>query len=181
MKLSFRGQQHGMRFVSVPVLFPLLNLLSSHPQGHLTLRTHTSMVSWYNSTVYNLYALALLNTHIVVCPAEGSERARVVPRAHKDSLSLYPAELHERNIACDVNAFRQRNEIIHCRRSLDFFLSYSVNIVLFRLPKMFTSHAYCYPRALLLGTSYALLGVPSRTARNVHSLLPGTRRHSEVA
>ena len=28
----------------------------------------------------------------VVCPAEGRERARVVPRAQKDSLSLYPAE-----------------------------------------------------------------------------------------
>ena len=33
----------------------------------------------------------------VVCPAEGQERARVVPRAHKDSLSLYPAERQERN------------------------------------------------------------------------------------
>ena len=33
----------------------------------------------------------------VVCPAEGQERARVVPRAHKDTLSLYPAERQERN------------------------------------------------------------------------------------
>ena len=32
-----------------------------------------------------------------VRPAEGRERARVVPRVHKDLLSLYPAERQERN------------------------------------------------------------------------------------
>ena len=41
---------------------------------------------------------------------------------------------------------------------------------------MFTSKAF-YPRVLLLGTSFALLGVPSRTAR---TFLPFCRAHDDI-
>ena len=39
----------------------------------------------------NLY-MYKVKEEFVVCPAQGRERARVVPREQKDSLSLYPAE-----------------------------------------------------------------------------------------
>ena len=49
------------------------------------------------SMIYYGFNFQYYYSHFVMCPAEGHERARVVPRAHKDSLSLYPAERQERN------------------------------------------------------------------------------------
>ena len=131
-------------------------------------------------TLFSSYFSCAWGVHlfhkIVVCPAEGRERARVVPRAHKDSLSLYPAERQERNTLGDVNAFRQRNKIIFTEESLDFVSIIFCKYCFVSWPKMFTSKAF-YPRDLLLGTSFALLGVPSRTAR---TFTPFCRAHNKI-
>ena len=85
---------HGEEGMQTTAISPIPQQTVHHASEHKACtNTHTTV--WIYCMIQQMKIKDCALNHgqyIVVCPAEGREQARVVPRAQKDSLSLYPAE-----------------------------------------------------------------------------------------
>ena len=115
------------------------------------------------------------HNYIVVCPAEGRERARRSAGNTKKRKTCSQQKVTRIKRFWSKN-FRPRNKTIFTEYDRKKSRLSSINIILFLCLKAFTSQA-CYVNAFLLGTSLANLFAPWGRRVLVHALLPGTRRY----